>query len=82
MALIGLLVSVRENGGEPHEYGSPGRVFKLDERGIEDRLSGLESLTDGQLRWTDTAGVRQVSRQIRVAQEELTAGLFRKAYGK
>ncbi len=65
-----------------HEYGSPGRVFKLDERGIEDRFSGLESLTDGQLRWTDTAGVRQVSRQIRGAHEELTADLFRKAYGK
>jgi len=65
-----------------HEYGSPGRVFKLDERGVEDRLSGLESLTDGQLRWTDTAGVRQVSRQIRGAQDELHVDLFRKAYGK
>lgn len=65
-----------------HEYGSPGRVFKLDERGVEDRLAGLESLTDGQLRWTDTAGVRQVSRQIRGAHDELFASLFRKAYGK
>ncbi|MCF3528042.1 DUF4007 family protein [Stenotrophomonas maltophilia] len=65
-----------------HEYGSPGRVFKLDERGIGERLANLEELTGGQLRWTDTAGVRQVSRQIRVSQEEFFQSLFRSAYGK
>lgn len=65
-----------------HEYGSPGRVFKLDERSVGERLSALEEVTDGQLRWTDTAGVRQVSRQLRGTQSDLANTLFRKAYGK
>jgi len=65
-----------------HEYGSPGRVFKLDERSIGERLSALEDVTSGQLRWTDTAGVRQVSRQLRGTRSDLANTLFRKAYGK
>ncbi|MNM32720.1 hypothetical protein D3C81_433170 [compost metagenome] len=65
-----------------HEYGSPGRVFKLDERSIGERLSALEDVTNGQLRWTDTAGVRQVSRQLRGTRSDLANTLFRKAYGK
>ena len=42
--------------------GSPGRVFKLDEESVAERLFGLEELTDGVLTWTDTAGLRQVMR--------------------
>lgn len=45
-----------------HDYGSPGRVFKLDEYSIGERVAALEHHTRGMLRWTDTAGVRQVSR--------------------
>ena len=44
--------------------GSPGRVFKLDEDSIADRLLGLEDITRGALTWTDTAGLRQVHRNI------------------
>jgi hypothetical protein len=43
--------------------GSPGRVFKLDEDSIADRLLGLEDLSHGALSWTDTAGLRQVHRK-------------------
>ena len=43
--------------------GSPGRVFKLDEESVAERLFGLEDLTDGALAWTDTAGLRQVLRK-------------------
>jgi Protein of unknown function (DUF4007) len=43
--------------------GSPGRVFKLDEDSIAERLLALEDLTNGVLSWTDTAGLRQVHRQ-------------------
>lgn len=45
-----------------HEYGSPGRVFKLNEDSIADRLIRLESITKGKLVWTETAGMRQISR--------------------
>lgn len=45
------------------EPGSPGRVFKLDENSIVERLAGLESLTRGAIVWSDTAGVRQAVRK-------------------
>lgn len=43
--------------------GSPGRVLKLDEDSVAERLFGLEELTGGSLAWTDTAGIRQVLRK-------------------
>jgi hypothetical protein len=42
--------------------GSPGRVFKLDEDSVITRLMGLDVVTKGAWRWTDTAGLRQVQR--------------------
>jgi hypothetical protein len=43
--------------------GSPGRVFKLDEESIAQRLIKLDSFTGGKLAWTDSAGLRQVHRK-------------------
>lgn len=43
-----------------HEHGSPGRVFKLDENAVADRIQALSKVTDGKLIWSDTAGMRQV----------------------
>lgn len=45
-----------------HEYGSPGRVFKLDEASVAERVQALNEVTKGQLVWSDTAGMRQVIR--------------------
>ena len=45
-----------------HDYGSPGRVFKLDEDSVSDRLSKIADITYNYLEWTDSSGVRQVSR--------------------
>jgi hypothetical protein len=45
-----------------HEPGSPGRIFLLDESDIIDRLLVLENLTQGTLRWSETAGLKQVLR--------------------
>jgi len=45
-----------------HEPGAPGRVFLLDENDVIDRLSGLEDITGGALRWSETAGLKQVVR--------------------
>jgi len=44
-----------------HDYGSPGRVFKIDENGIAERLISLEQITNGQIQWTEQAGLRQVT---------------------
>lgn len=46
-----------------YDYGSPGRVFKLDENAVADRLMALEELTRGQIQWTEQAGIRQVTRK-------------------
>lgn len=46
-----------------HDYGSPGRVFKLDETAVADRLIALEELTHGQIKWIEQAGIRQVTRK-------------------
>ncbi len=67
-----------------HDYGSPGRVFKLDESALADRLLSLERLSKGQIQWTEQAGIRQVtltgsgSKNI----EKLKLKLLRAAYGK
>ena len=47
-----------------HEPGSPGRVFLLDENDIADRLLDLEEFTEGAFRWSETAGLKQVLRDV------------------
>ncbi len=46
-----------------HGPGSPGRVFKMDENSLAERLMGLEARTGGVLFWTDSSGIRQVMRR-------------------
>ena len=53
-----------------HEYGSPGRVFKLDEATILDRVQGLSDATKGKLNWSDTAGMKQVSRKLDLTEKD------------
>lgn len=47
-----------------HAPGGPGRVFLFDENDVADRLANLDDVTDGVLRWTETAGLKQVVRNI------------------
>ena len=47
-----------------HDYGSPGRVFKLDDNSVGERVHALEEVTRGALVWTDSGGVRQVNRKV------------------
>lgn len=42
--------------------GSPGRVFKLDEDSVVERLMRIDQVTEGDFRWSETAGLRQVMR--------------------
>lgn len=46
-----------------YDFGSPGRVFKLDPKSIDARLSRIETLTDEALVWTEQAGLRQIVRR-------------------
>ena len=59
--------------------GSPGRVFKLDEDSVAERLFALDDITRGVLSWTDTAGVRQVHRQPNET-DKLSERMIVKAY--
>lgn len=44
-------------------YGdrSPGKVFKIDETSIGDRLEQIEGLTHGSILFTETAGLKQIT---------------------
>lgn len=42
------------------ERGAPGQAFLMDEDSIAERLMRLESVTDGALRWDESAGMRQI----------------------
>jgi hypothetical protein len=52
-----------------HEPGGPGRVFLLDENDVADRLADLDNATDGRLRWSETAGLKQVVRDLNLGFE-------------
>lgn len=58
--------------------GSPGRVFKLDEESIAQRLIALSDFTGRKLEWTDSAGLRQVHRK-ELATEDIK-NMIRRAY--
>lgn len=58
--------------------GSPGRVFKLDEESIAQRLIGLSDFTGRKLEWTDSAGLRQVHRK-ELSKEDIK-DMIRRAY--
>jgi hypothetical protein len=46
-----------------YEPGSPGRVFKLDEFSLIERLARIEQSSAGRFLWSDTAGIRNVARR-------------------
>ena len=44
-------------------FGTIFFIFKLDEASVADRVQSLADVTKGQLDWSDTAGIRQVTRK-------------------
>ncbi len=54
-----------------YEPGSPGRVFLLDESEVMERLMDLEEVTKGRLRWSETAGLKQVIRDAEPSRDEV-----------
>ncbi|MVF23128.1 DUF4007 family protein [Methylocaldum sp. BRCS4] len=52
-----------------HEPGGPGRVFAFEENDVADRLAALDEETAGALRWSETAGLKQVVRNIDISED-------------
>ncbi len=63
-----------------HEHGSPGSVFKLDTNSVAERLISLEETTSGLIRWTDSAGIRQISRKASAFENGAKFDFLRGAY--
>lgn len=47
-----------------HHPGSPGQAFQLDENELAERLADLEEISGGALRWSETAGLKQLVRTV------------------
>ena len=56
---------------------SPVRIFQLDEDTLAEYLDRLESLTDGALRYDETAGMKQVYRNRKIDPMELLQQYYR-----
>ena len=55
----------------------PGRTFLFDENDVADRLAGLDEITNGALRWSEAAGLKQVVRNAVVDADAALALLAR-----
>lgn len=55
---------------------SPGQVFKLDENTLVMHLEKLESITNGNMTYDDTAGLKQISRHEKLDMLELLKGVY------
>ncbi len=56
-------LALNDLGRQP---GSPGRLFKIDESSLAERLEGIERQTMGKLSYRETAGLRQLYRKERL----------------
>ncbi|MGH7172005.1 MAG: DUF4007 family protein, partial [Gemmataceae bacterium] len=45
------------------QAGSPGRLFKIDESSLAERMERFERQTDGSVSYSETAGLRQLYRR-------------------
>jgi len=63
-----------------HSYGSLGRVFKMTEDAVADRLSRIAEITNGYLEWTDQAGIRQVTRMSKIPLSQAKMKVLRNGY--
>lgn len=52
-----------------HQPGSPGRIFQLSEDDLAERLIQLEEVTNGTMRWSETAGLKQLIRNEAIPNE-------------
>ena len=65
-----------------HAPGGPGRVFLFDENDVADRLTVLDDATGGVLRWSETAGLKQVVRNTEIDGERARAWIRRDYFAR
>lgn len=53
-----------------HQPGSPGKVFQLSEDDLTDRLTRIEVATNGKLKWSETAGLKQLVRSEKIQNQD------------
>jgi hypothetical protein len=53
-----------------YEPGSPGRIFLLNETELAERLLAMETVTGGAIRWSETAGLKQILRERTLSEDE------------
>lgn len=58
---------------------SPGRIFKLDEDSIAERMMSIDELTGQRITWSNSAGIKQLSKGD-FDFDDLMAEMLRKAY--
>ena len=46
-----------------HSPGGPGRTFLLEENDVVDRLANIDKVSQGIVRWSETAGLKQIVRE-------------------
>jgi hypothetical protein len=56
--------------------GSPGRLLKIDESSLVERLEGIEQQTEGALSYGETAGLRQLYRHRRLDPHQALAEAY------
>jgi hypothetical protein len=56
--------------------GSPGRLFKIDESSLAERLEGIEKQTEGKLSYGETAGLRQLYRHEEIRPAKTLAEVY------
>jgi hypothetical protein len=66
-------LALHDIGRQP---GSPGRLFKIDESSLAERLEGIERQTEGSLSYRETAGIRQLYRKRRLDPNEVLADAY------
>ena len=64
-------------GGIAYSPESPGQIFKLDEDSVVQYLEELAGLTNGALRYDETAGLKQVYRDGGIDEIELLRNYYR-----
>ncbi len=65
-----------------HAPGGPGRVFAFDENDVADRLVMLDEITKGALQWSETAGLKQVVRNIEIDDEDSRLSWLPRSYDR
>lgn len=60
-----------------HQPGSPGRVLKLDESSLAERLESFERLTKGSVVYDETAGLKQLYRKKKTSPKDALDLVYR-----